>query len=68
MTSGMSMASAMLSGNPFSDEHVIKFEDPELEDAQVTVAEETQDRTALQKNTVTVPILDTLPHLTVGSP
>jgi hypothetical protein len=68
MTIGTPMTSVMLSGNPFSDGHVLKFEDSELEDVQAAVTEEPQESTALHKNTVTVLILDTLPHFTVGSP
>jgi hypothetical protein len=57
-----------MSDNPFSDSYVIDFEEFELGDRHGTVAEELLVRTVSQKNIVTVPIIDQLPHLEAWSP
>jgi hypothetical protein len=52
-----------MSGDPLSDSYLIDVEEFELGDGHGTVAEELLVRTVSQKNTVTVPIIDQLPHL-----
>jgi hypothetical protein len=54
----------MPSGNPFSDAYVIDFED----EYSPTTTDQVLETTISQKAIVTVPILDTLPHLEPWSP
>jgi hypothetical protein len=57
-----------MSGNPISDSYVIDFQEFELDDKCGIVAEDLHLRTVSQKNIVTVPIIDQLPHLEAWSP
>jgi hypothetical protein len=57
-----------MSRDPLSDSYLIDVEEFELGDGHGTVAEELLVRTVSQKNTVTVPIIDQLPHLEAWSP
>jgi hypothetical protein len=65
MSTDTTMHSAMLRGNPFSDDHVIDVENPGLYNDSITTYE-IENKTAAEKNSVLV--LDPLPHLTVWSP
>lgn len=64
MSSEIAATYAMPSEDPFSDTYVIDFED----DYSPATKDQVLDTTISQKTLVTVPILDTLPHLEPWSP
>lgn len=66
MSCGLTATCAIPPGDPFSDAYVIDFEDGD-EYSPVT-KEQVLERTISKTATVTVPILDTLPHLVPWSP
>ncbi|KAH8716971.1 hypothetical protein GQ44DRAFT_775723 [Phaeosphaeriaceae sp. PMI808] len=59
---------AVVSGDPFSDDQAIHFEDADEHDEAIAVIHSLHHKSAYRKDHVTAPVIDKLPNLTTWSP